>query len=342
MAGRGADLLYAMLRPVLFALEPERAHALALVALRSLARTGLPAPWAAPAHRGVTHFGLHFPNPVGLAAGLDKNATCLDGLALLGFGFIEVGTVTPRPQPGNTRPRMFRLPAVGALINRLGFNNDGVERLVANIETARYRGILGINIGKNFDTPVERAADDYVSCLRAVYRYASYVTVNVSSPNTKDLRKLQGAAELESLLGTLSAERVRLEASSGRRVPLLVKLAPDLSPAEIDAVAEPLARHAVDGVIATNTTVRRDAVAALAHGNETGGLSGAPLFQPATEVLRRLRALLPANMVLIGSGGVMSAAAARAKIDAGAGLVQIYTGLIYRGPSLVGEIIKAL
>lgn len=286
--------------------------------------------------------GLRFPNPVGLAAGLDKNARYIDALAALGFGFIEVGTVTPRPQPGNPRPRLFRIDQAQAVINRMGFNNEGVDRLVDNVRRTRFRGVLGINIGKNFDTPLERAAEDYVHCLRKVYPLASYVTVNISSPNTKGLRELQESAQLEGLLSAVAGERRRLADAHGRQVPLAVKIAPDLDGAQIGAIAELLDRHHIDAVIATNTTTARHGVAGLAHGDEAGGLSGAPLTQRATAIVRQLAQALGNALPVIGVGGIMNGADARQKIAAGASLVQLYTGLIYRGPALVGECIDAL
>jgi dihydroorotate dehydrogenase len=335
--------MYRLIRPLLFRLEPEAAHRATLGALRALDGLGLvPAAGAAPAGCGRTLMGIRFPNPVGLAAGLDKNGEYIDALARLGFGFIEIGTVTPRPQPGNPRPRVFRLPAAQAVINRLGFNNEGVDRLLESVKRARYRGVLGINIGKNFDTPLERAADDYVACLRKVYPVAGYVTVNISSPNTEDLRRLQGAAELDALLSTLKAEQRALAARHGRTVPLAVKIAPDLERAQIEAIAAALRRHAVDAVIATNTTVAREGVAGLPHGREAGGLSGAPLAARATAVVRQLAQALGGTLPVIGAGGIMTGADAREKLAAGASLVQLHTGLIYRGPALVRECIAAL
>jgi dihydroorotate dehydrogenase len=336
-------MLYTLARPALFALDPEFAHEFTLASLKLIERGGLARLLAdtAPAPR-VKLMGLEFPNALGLAAGLDKNGEYLDALAALGFGFIEIGTVTPRAQPGNPRPRVFRLPEAQALINRLGFNNQGVERLIANVARARYRGVLGINIGKNFDTPIGRAADDYEFCLAKVYPYASYVTVNVSSPNTKDLRQLQGADELGALAGKLKTEQKRLADAHGRYVPLVLKVAPDLDDAELEAIAKCLLRHGLDGVIATNTTVSRAAVAGLRHAQEGGGLSGAPLRTPSTEVIGKLSRLLEGRVPIIGVGGIMSAADARAKLAAGASLVQIYTGLIYRGPGLIGEILREL
>jgi dihydroorotate dehydrogenase len=336
-------MLYPMFRPLLFALDPERAHDAAFASLDAAARIGvaqLAAQRVAPSP--VEVMGIKFPNRVGLAAGLDKNAAHLAGLATLGFGFIEVGTVTPRPQPGNPKPRMWRLPAADALINRLGFNNGGVGALIANVERAGYAGVLGINIGKNFDTPNERAADDYVACLDAVYPHAHYVTVNISSPNTKGLRDLQSDAALDALLATLAATRKRLEQQHGKRVPLVVKIAPDLEMEGIRQIARSLVAHGVDGVIATNTTIARDAVAGLPHAGETGGLSGRPLFGPSNRVIRALAAALEGALPIIGVGGILSGDDARAKIDAGATLVQLYTGLIYRGPRLVAECAEAI
>ena len=336
-------MLYSLARPFLFGMDPEAAHALALASLKLIERTGMASILAdtGPA-RSVRLMGLEFPNALGLAAGLDKNGEYIDALAAMGFGFIEIGTVTPRPQPGNPKPRMFRLPEAQALINRLGFNNHGVERLLANVARARYRGVLGINIGKNFDTPIERAADDYEFCLAKVYAHASYVAVNVSSPNTKDLRQLQGADELGALAGKLKTEQMRLADAHGRYVPLALKIAPDLDDAQLGAIAKCLLKHKLDGVIATNTTVARAAVAGLRHAEESGGLSGAPLGAASTEIIRKLARLLDGKLPIIGVGGVMSADDARAKLRAGASLVQIYTGFIYRGPELIGEILRAM
>ena len=336
-------MLYSLARPFLFALDPERAHELALASLKLLERGGMASMLAdaAPAQR-VKLMGLEFPNALGLAAGLDKNGEYIDALAAMGFGFIEIGTVTPRPQPGNPKPRLFRLPEAQALINRLGFNNHGVERLIENLMRARYRGVLGINIGKNSDTPIERAADDYEFCLAKVYAHASYVAVNVSSPNTRDLRQLQGADELGALAGKLKTEQKRLADAHGRYVPLVLKIAPDLDDAELGAIAKCLLRHRLDGVIATNTTVSRAGVAGLRHAAEAGGLSGAPLREASTALIRKLARLLEGRVPIIGVGGVMSAADARAKLAAGASLVQIYPGFISRGPQLIGEILRAL
>lgn len=333
--------MYTLLRPLLFTLDAESAHHLTLESLRlagSLAHHCLPHVAATPR----TVMGLDFPNPVGLAAGLDKNGEYIDALAALGFGFIEIGTVTPRPQPGNPRPRMFRLPAARAVINRMGFNNKGVDTLVANVRRARFRGVLGINIGKNFDTPIERAAEDYLACLRRVYEHASYVTVNISSPNTKNLRQLQQGDELGLLLTALREERERLADIHGRRVPLALKIAPDLDSSQITAIAGLLVTHGIDAVIATNTTVSRDAVAHLPHGGETGGLSGAPLTTQAQNVTRQLAASLQGAVPVIGVGGIMDASDAAARISAGASLVQLYTGLVYAGPALVGDCAGAI
>jgi len=336
-------MLYALARPLLFALDPETAHRLTLqaadaaLALGLAGRLGGSAPRAAP----VRAMGLEFPNPVGLAAGLDKNGEHIDALAALGFGFLEVGTVTPRPQPGNPRPRLFRLTGARALINRFGFNNVGVDALVANVSRARWRGILGINIGKNFDTPIERAADDYALCLERVYALAGYVTVNVSSPNTVGLRALQDKEALDALLARLAGERERLAGRHGKRVPLVLKIAPDLDGEQIRDVAATVRRHGIDAVIATNTSLARDGVEGLPHANETGGLSGAPIRERATRALAALAAELKGEVALIGAGGILSGADAREKIDAGASLVQLYTGLVYRGPALIEECVRA-
>ena len=336
-------MLYSLARPLLFCLDPETAHRVTLHTLRGMARLGLPPAAAlAPAECARTVMGIRFPNPVGVAAGLDKSGEYIDALARLGFGFIEIGTVTPRAQPGNPRPRMFRIRAGSAVINRMGFNNDGVDRVLENVTRARYRGVLGINIGKNFDTPLERAADDYVACLRKVYPVASYVTVNVSSPNTENLRRLQGAGALDALLATLSAERRTLAARHGKTVPLAVKIAPDLDRPKIESIAATLLRHAIDAVIATNTTVTREGVAGLPHEHEAGGLSGAPLTARATTVARQLAQALGGKLPVIGAGGIMSGADARERIAAGASLIQLYTGLVYRGPELVSECVAAL
>ncbi len=335
--------LYPLARPFLFALDPETAHEYTFAALDRAAQFGLAQAFAARVPAApVTVMGITFPNRVGVAAGLDKNAEHLAGLATLGFGHIEAGTVTPRPQPGNPKPRMFRLPPARAVINRLGFNNKGVAALVENVVRSRYGGILGINIGKNADTPNERAADDYVTCLRAVYAHAHYVAINISSPNTKGLRDLQSEAALAQLLTTLKREQAELAQRHGRHVPLAVKIAPDLTDASVRGIAHLLVEHGVEGVIATNTTLARDRVAGMPHADEAGGLSGAPLRERATEVVRVLAAALDGALPIIGVGGIGSAADARERIAAGASLVQLYTGLIYGGPGMVAECVTAL
>jgi len=340
-------VLYSFARSFLFALDPEVAHELTLSKLDHAAAFGLT---RLVSRRipdlPVQAMGLSFRNPVGLAAGMDKNAAHIDALGTFGFGHIEAGTVTPLPQPGNPKPRLFRLVPAQGLINRMGFNNDGVERFVANVRAQRrFRaagGVLGLNIGKNASTPIERAVDDYVAGLRAVYLDADYVAVNISSPNTKDLRALQGERELVGLLQALAETRHRLEDEHGRRVPLAVKIAPDLQNAAIAPLADTLVAHGVDGVIATNTTVARDTVKGLAHADEAGGLSGRPLRARATEVIDRLARHLKGRLPIIGVGGIMSGADAVEKIQAGASLVQIYTGFIYTGPDLVADCVEAL
>lgn len=287
--------------------------------------------------RSVRAMGIDFPNPVGLAAGLDKNGECIDAWGRLGFGFVEIGTVTPRPQPGNPKPRLFRLPERKAIINRMGFNNHGVDVLLANVRASRFKGVLGINIGKNADTPIERAADDYLICLDKVYADASYVTVNISSPNTRNLRQLQGVSELDALLGQLKARQQSLTDQHGCYVPLTLKIAPDLDDGQIANIADALRRHRIDGVIATNTTLERQTVAGVPHAEETGGLSGSPLFEKSTLVVSRLARALAGELPVIAAGGITDGAGARAKLEAGATLVQIYSGLIYHGPTLIRE-----
>ncbi len=335
--------MYPLIRPLLFGLDAETAHGLTLRALDFSHRLGLsPLLGGAPQCRPRTVMGLDFPNPVGLAAGLDKNGDHINALAALGFGFIEIGTVTPRPQPGNPKPRLFRLPQAQAIINRMGFNNQGVDRLVENVKRAKYRGILGINIGKNFDTPIENAVDDYLIGLRKVYPHAGYVAVNISSPNTKNLRQLQQASELEQLLAALKGEQEILARTHGRYVPLALKIAPDLETAEIIQIADLLLQYRIDGVIATNTTLSRQGVENLPHGGETGGLSGAPLRTPSTSVVKQLSLALDGKLPIIGVGGILEGLDAAEKEKAGASLVQIYSGLIYRGPALIGEACRAL
>ena len=336
--------MYALSRPFLFAFDAERAHGLGLASLEAAYRSGLnPLIAKAPKPLPTKAFGLTFPNPVGLAAGLDKNGAHIDALLALGFGFVEVGTVTPRPQPGNPKPRMFRLPQQEAVINRLGFNNEGVDALVRNVERARrIGGLLGINIGKNKDTPNESAEDDYLHCLRKVYALADYVTVNISSPNTAGLRELQEEQALRRLVSALRDEQEKLAGQHGKRVPMLVKIAPDLPESDIDAAGRVLGDLAVDGVIATNTTIARDGVEGARFADEVGGLSGAPLMGKSTAVLRMLRTRLPESIPLVGVGGILHGADAATKQAAGALLVQVYTGLVYRGPALVGECVDAL
>jgi dihydroorotate dehydrogenase len=338
--------LYALARPLLFSLDPEEAHNLTLPALRRAAGLGMTRMLRRPLPDPRTVMGISFPNPVGLAAGLDKDGAYIDGLAALGFGFIEIGTVTPRAQPGNPKPRMFRLPEANAIINRMGFNNGGVDAFVRNVQASKlYRnqeGVLGLNIGKNADTPIERAADDYLICLEKVYPYASYVTVNISSPNTKNLRQLQGASELDALLSTLKDAQQRLADRHKRYVPIALKIAPDVDGEQVKNIADALLRHRFDAVIATNTTITRDAVKGMAHAEEAGGLSGAPVFEASNQVIRALKAELGDTVPIIGVGGILSGAEARAKLDAGAKLVQLYSGLIYRGPALIRECANAL
>jgi len=335
--------MYSFARPFLFCLDAERAHDLALSAIEAAYRTGTnPLLAAKPKPLPTNVFGIAFDNPVGLAAGLDKNGAHVDALAALGFGFIEVGTTTPRAQAGNPKPRMFRLPAFDAVINRLGFNNGGVDALVCNVERAKFSGPLGINIGKNKDTPNERAVDDYLFCLERVYARANYVTVNISSPNTQGLRDLQEEETLKRFLGTLRDAQERLGAKHGARKPMLLKIAPDLSEAELDAIAEVLIATRVDGLICTNTTIDRTAVAGDRHAGEAGGLSGKPVFEKSTAVLRGMAQRLGGKVPLVGVGGILRGDDAAAKFDAGASLVQFYTGLVYRGPALVAECVDAL
>jgi len=337
---------YPLARPALFALDAETAHEVTLAGLQRAYDCGttrklLHARPQAPA----TLMGLALDNPVGLAAGLDKNGAHIDALGNLGFGFVEVGTVTPRAQPGNPKPRMFRLPRAQALINRLGFNNQGLDAFIANVLRSQWRaqgGVLGLNIGKNADTPIERAADDYLLGLEGVYPHADYVTVNISSPNTQNLRALQGGDELSALLARLRDKRAELADRHQRHVPLAVKIAPDLTEAQIDAIADILPRYGVDGVIATNTTLSRDAVAGQAHAHEAGGLSGAPVHALSLAVIARLRQRMGPDAAIIGVGGILSGRQAREKIEAGANAVQLYTGLIYRGPALVAECVSAI
>lgn len=331
--------LYSLARPLLFSLDAESAHELTLNLLSASQRLMPTCKLQGPS---VSAMGIDFPNPVGLAAGLDKNGACIEGWGKLGFGFVEIGTVTPRPQPGNPKPRIFRLPEALGIINRMGFNNHGVDHLLANVAASPFKGVLGINIGKNVDTPIERAADDYLICLDKVYAAASYVTVNISSPNTKNLRQLQGESELDALLGTLKARQTELTQRHGKYTPLVLKIAPDLDNEQVISIAGLLRRHRIDGVIATNTTLSREGVEHLPHGNEAGGLSGAPVFEKSTAVVAALAKAIAGELPIIAAGGIFSGKQAQAKLDAGATLVQVYSGLIYRGPSLVGECVRAL
>jgi dihydroorotate dehydrogenase len=340
------NILYSLARPLLFSMDPESAHNFTLSSLKQAAAIGLTAVLAKPEPDPRTVMGIHFPNPVGLAAGLDKDGRYIDGLAALGFGSIEIGTVTPRAQAGNPKPRMFRLPQANAIINRMGFNNGGVDAFIKNVQASRFyqdkQGVLGLNIGKNADTPIERAAEDYLHCLQKVYPYASYVTVNISSPNTKNLRQLQGADELDALLAQLKEAQHRLADQHKRYVPITLKIAPDIDSEQIKSIADALLRHKIDGVIATNTTITRDAVKGLTHGEEAGGLSGRPVFELSNQVIRALKAELGDALPIIGVGGIFSGADAAAKMQAGAALVQVYSGLIYQGPGLVSECAAAL
>ena len=335
--------MYSLLKNLLFAVDPETSHHLALNGLKWLEKVGLIGLLSARVPAApVTVMGIEFPNPVGMAAGLDKNGDYIDALAALGFGFVEIGTVTPRAQPGNPKPRLFRLPAVDGIINRMGFNNEGVDYLVERVKASRYRGVLGINIGKNKDTPAEQAVDDYLICMRKVYPLASYITVNLSSPNTPGLRDLQFGEPLELLLARLKEEQALLQQQHGRYVPLAVKIAPDMAIDDLQQVAAALKRHHLDGVIATNTTIERGAVEGLPHGDEAGGLSGGPLTARSTEVIRQLADALEGEVPIIGVGGILQGGDAAEKMAAGAALVQIYSGFIYNGPALIAAAGRAI
>jgi dihydroorotate dehydrogenase len=335
--------IYALAKPFLFHLDAENAHDLSLKSLKFAEKFGLLAlfPKSVECQPKMV-MGLSFPNPVGLAAGLDKNGAVIDGMAALGFGFLEIGTTTPRAQPGNPKPRLFRVKEAEGIINRFGFNNLGVDQLIKNVQSSNYRGILGINIGKNFDTPNERAVDDYLICMRKVYAHATYITVNISSPNTKNLRQLQEKDALDALLATLKAEQKLLADKHGKYVPIALKIAPDLDETQVIEIADLLKAHQFDGVIATNTTLARNAVEDLPNSSEAGGLSGAPVREKSTLVISQLSKQLAGELPIIGVGGIMSGADATEKIAAGASLVQVYSGLIYRGPSLVRDICKTL
>ncbi len=335
--------IYKLISPLLFQFDAETVHDFTLNSLKTAERLGAlkfyPAP---PVCQPRQVMGITFPNAVGLAAGLDKNAAVIDGMAALGFGFIEVGTVTPRPQPGNPKPRLFRVEEAQGIVNRFGFNNLGVDYLIENVKAAKYKGVLGINIGKNFDTPNENAVDDYLICMRKVYAYASYITVNISSPNTKNLRALQEKEALSHLLATLKLEQLKLAGTHGRYVPVALKIAPDLAQSQVNEIADLLMQHNIDCVIATNTTLARDMVQGMAHAEETGGLSGAPVREKSTLVIQQLSQRLQGAVPIIGVGGILSGADAVEKIAAGADLVQVYSGLIYKGPKLVHEVCSSL
>ncbi len=333
-------MLYSLARPLLFSLAPERAHELTLSLLKSTHKMGLMRQ-NVPA-KPVTCMGIQFPNPVGLAAGLDKNGAYIDALADLGFGFIEIGTITPRPQAGNPHPRLFRLPKAKAIINRMGFNNDGVDKLIENVKASKFKGILGINIGKNADTPVENAVDDYLICLEKVYNYASYITVNISSPNTKNLRSLQSGDALTELLSTLKKRQLELAEENSHYVPLVLKVAPDLEAEDVQFISKQLIEFKIDGLIVTNTTLSREGVEGLPFAEEAGGLSGAPVFEKSTACLTAFSKALNGEVPLIGVGGILSGEQAVAKREAGASLVQVYSGLIYTGPDLDKDCINAL
>ena len=335
-------MLYELARKALFTASPETAHELTMEGLRLGHWLGATRLLCNAQRQPVECMGLEFPNPVGVAPGLDKNGDYFEALGDLGFGFVEIGTVTPRPQPGNPKPRVFRLTKAQAMINRLGFNNKGVDHLVHRVRNHRFRGVLGINIGKNFDTPNERAADDYLVCLEKVYQYADYITVNISSPNTKNLRDLQSEDALDQLLGALARRREELADKHDRLAPMALKVAPDLEEGAITAIADVVSRHGMDAVIATNTTISREAVAGMEHAEETGGLSGAPLKEKADQVLGELRKALPAEIAMIGVGGITRGEDAVDKLKKGADLVQFYTGMVYRGPELVTECLQAI
>jgi len=336
-------MFYPAIRKVFFQFDAETIHELTIKGLKSTGSTPLNAFYKQRiTNKPVNVMGIDFPNPLGLAAGLDKNGECIDAFAAMGFGFIEVGTVTPRPQPGNDKPRIFRLPQANAVINRMGFNNKGVDYLVNQVRQAKFNGVLGINIGKNKDTLEEKAKDDYIHCMRKVYDFATYITVNISSPNTPGLRSLQYGDALNELLSALKAEQEKLAKQFNKYVPIAVKIAPDLNEEEINAIAKSLIDNNIDGVIATNTTLSREGVEGLEHGSEQGGLSGAPVKEKSTTVIRLLAKALDNKLPIIGVGGISSSADANEKLAAGASLVQIYTGFIYKGPSLIKDIVNNL
>jgi len=336
-------MLYKILRPIFFALDPETAHELGLKSLNLADNLGLLKLYSSDiASKPIEVMGLNFPSRVGLAAGLDKNGDYFPALASLGFGFVEIGTITPRPQPGNPKPRLFRIPEKQVIINRMGFNNKGVDHLVERVKLSRFNGVLGINIGKNFDTPNENAVDDYLICLNKVYEHADYITINISSPNTKGLRDLQQEDAIRNLLQTLKYRQKELVEIHKKYVPLVVKIAPDLSDEEIAGIAQQLLEVEIDGVIATNTTLSREAVEGYTHANEAGGLSGEPLLTQSTHVVAGLNKALNGKIPIIAAGGIMSAEDAQEKLNAGASLVQVYSGLIYKGPELIKHIKQTL
>jgi dihydroorotate dehydrogenase len=335
--------IYAIAKPLLLCLDAEVSHDLTIKSLKLATKLHvIQSLKQAPVCQSRVVMGITFPNPVGLAAGLDKNGAVIDGMAALGFGFIEVGTVTPRPQSGNPKPRLFRVKEAQGIVNRFGFNNLGVDNLIENVKVAQYKGVLGINIGKNFDTPMENAVDDYLIGMQKVYAYASYITVNISSPNTKNLRALQEKEALSQLLATLKLEQTRLANQHGKYVPITLKIAPDLEVEQVNEIADLLMQHKIDGVIATNTTLSRELVQGMEHAEETGGLSGAPVREKSTLVIQQLSQRLQGALPIIGVGGVLSGADAVEKVAAGADLVQVYSGLIYKGPKLVHDICKTL
>jgi len=336
-------MLYPLFKSIAFRFDPEWVHEQTLHRLQRWTRPGKLSFWAGDIpEKPVKVMGLEFSNPVGLAAGMDKNGLCVEGFGSLGFGFLELGTVTPRPQPGNAKPRLFRIPEREAIINRMGFNNEGVEALLQRLEGVRYSGIIGINIGKNADTPIEHAAEDYRLGLKAVYKRADYVTVNISSPNTSNLRELQKGQAFSQLLNTLSETREQCESKFGKRTPIAIKIAPDLDAEAVAWMADTVEEAGMDAIIATNTTLDREGVADCRHGREAGGLSGVPLREKSTKVIRQLHERLDGRLPIIGVGGIYSAEDAREKLQAGATLVQVYSGLIYRGPGLVGDIIRGI
>lgn len=335
-------MFYELARKYMFSRDAEWAHDFALSNLKRFANSPISLAWKQSLEdKPVEVFGIRFPNPVGLAAGLDKNGACIDAFGQMGFGFVEIGTITPRPQPGNPKPRMFRIPEKNAIINRMGFNNLGVDKLVENVKRAKYKGVLGINIGKNKDTPNEKGHEDYVICMEKVYQYADYITVNISSPNTPGLRDLQFGDSLTTLLSAVKTSQLALEKQHHKYVPVLVKIAPDMDEVAIEQVVECIVKEGMDGIIATNTTLSRDAVQGLEHAEEAGGLSGDPVRDMSTEVIRKIRSINQ-EIPIIGVGGISSAQAAKEKLEAGATLVQIYSNFIYQGPKLIKDIVEGL